>query len=126
MERMTASGRREFLSAEDFAELLLKAGDLAANDHPAHKLRRYGRLMHREKILLATEPLGLHMTGQAAFDRGEYRFHGRVKALARAATEAGLVCTGLTDTAPKVAKEAAPAAAPKKEKKAGKGEKQPA
>ena len=34
---------------------------------------------------------------QAAFDRGHYRFHGRVKALARAATEAGLVCTGLKD-----------------------------
>ena len=54
---------------------------------------------------------------QAAFDRGEYRFHGRVKALARAATEAGLVCTGLVDAAPKAAKEAAPAPAPKKEKK---------
>ena len=31
---------------------------------------------------------------RAAFDRGAYRFHGRVAALARAATEAGLVCTG--------------------------------
>jgi large subunit ribosomal protein L18 len=29
---------------------------------------------------------------QAAFDRGPYRFHGRVLALAVAATEAGLVC----------------------------------
>ena len=28
---------------------------------------------------------------QAAFDRGHYRFHGRVKALARAATEAGVI-----------------------------------
>lgn len=53
----------------------------------------------------------------AAFDRGHYRFHGRVKALARAATEAGLICTGLTE-APKEEKAAAPAApAPKKEKK---------
>jgi large subunit ribosomal protein L18 len=51
----------------------------------------------------------------AAFDRGHYRFHGRVKALARAATEAGLVCTGLQD-APKREK-AAPA---KKEKGEGK------
>ncbi len=49
---------------------------------------------------------------QAAFDRGHYRFHGRVKALARAATEAGLVCTGLTDE-PKKVKEA-PAAPPAK------------
>ncbi len=60
---------------------------------------------------------------QAAFDRGNYRFHGRVKALARAATEAGLVCTGLVDAAPKVAKEAAPAAPTKKDKKADKAEK---
>lgn len=30
---------------------------------------------------------------QAAFDRGQYRFHGRVAALAIAASEAGLICT---------------------------------
>jgi large subunit ribosomal protein L18 len=30
---------------------------------------------------------------QAVFDRGSYRFHGRVAALAIAATEAGLKCT---------------------------------
>ncbi len=53
----------------------------------------------------------------AAFDRGHYRFHGRVKALARAATDAGLVCTGPPE-APKEKAEAAPAAPVKKEKKA--------
>ena len=61
---------------------------------------------------------------QAAFDRGHYRFHGRVKALARAATEAGLVCTGLKDEPKKAPKEAAapPAKGEKKggEKKEGK------
>src|SRR4051812_2808254 len=30
---------------------------------------------------------------RAAFDRGHFRFHGRIAALAVAATEAGLVCT---------------------------------
>ncbi len=45
---------------------------------------------------LADKAKSLGIT-QAAFDRGSFRFHGRVKALARAATEAGLVCTGLED-----------------------------
>ena len=47
----------------------------------------------------------------AAFDRGAYKFHGRVAALARAATEGGLVCTSLE--AP-VHKEKAAAPAPEK------------
>lgn len=54
----------------------------------------------------------------AIFDRGHYRFHGRVKALARAATEAGLVCTGLVDEPKKV--KAAPAADAKPKKKPAK------
>jgi large subunit ribosomal protein L18 len=57
---------------------------------------------------------------RAAFDRGHYRFHGRVKALARAATEAGLVCTGLKEEPKAAPKEAAPA---KGEKQKGGGEK---
>lgn len=31
---------------------------------------------------------------EAAFDRGQFRFHGRVEAVARAATDNGLKCTG--------------------------------
>ena len=58
---------------------------------------------------------------EAAFDRGPYRFHGRVKAIARAATEAGLKCTGLEDTTKKT-KAAAPAGDAKPAKKEG-GEK---
>jgi large subunit ribosomal protein L18 len=50
---------------------------------------------------------------EAAFDRGHYRFHGRVKALARAATDAGLKCTGPAE-APKASKPA-PTEAPKKD-----------
>lgn len=54
---------------------------------------------------------------EAAFDRGNYRFHGRVKALARAATDAGLKCTGVADEAPKANKPA-----PTEGKKEGKKE----
>lgn len=58
---------------------------------------------------------------RAAFDRGPYRFHGRIEALARAATQAGLACTGLEAPKPK---EHAPAEAPKEggKEKAAKGE----
>ena len=52
---------------------------------------------------------------EAAFDRGPFRFHGRVKALARAATEAGLKCTSLEEKVKKVA--AAPEPKAKKEGK---------
>lgn len=68
---------------------------------------------------------------QAQFDRGHYRFHGRIAALALAATKAGLVCTGLEERKKKLAasdgepakkdggdKKAKAAAAPKKQKAA--------
>ena len=57
---------------------------------------------------------------QAAFDRGAFRFHGRIAALAVAATEAGLVCTDLESMKAKLQKPApaeAPAEKAKGEKK---------
>ena len=58
----------------------------------------------------------------ASFDRGHYRFHGRVKALALAANAAGLKCSDSKKPQPEPkAKEQAPAKAPKGEK--AKGEK---
>ena len=60
---------------------------------------------------------------EAAFDRGAYRFHGRVKAIARAATDAGLKCTG-PEEAPKAPKADTTAADKKPAKKEG-GEKKP-
>jgi large subunit ribosomal protein L18 len=54
---------------------------------------------------------------EATFDRGAFRFHGRVKALARAATVAGLKCTSLEE---KVKKAEAPKEDPKAKKKAAK------
>ncbi|MBP3960024.1 50S ribosomal protein L18 [Gemmata sp. G18] len=43
----------------------------------------------------------------ASFDRGAFRFHGRIAALAVAATEAGLVCTDLESMKAKLAPKAA-------------------
>lgn len=69
----------------------------------------------------------------ATFDRGAFRFHGRIAALAVAATEAGLVCTDLESMKAKQQKPAvvegeAKAEKPKSEKKGGekpKGEGKP-
>jgi len=54
---------------------------------------------------------------KAAFDRGAFRFHGRIAALAVAATQAGLVCTNLEAMKAKLA----PKAPPAEEKAEGKG-----
>ncbi len=61
---------------------------------------------------------------KAAFDRGHYRFHGRVKALAEAANAAGLKCTEPRKP-PKEPVEKPPQAEvkPEKGKKEGKKEK---
>jgi large subunit ribosomal protein L18 len=66
-----------------------------------------------QKIAEKAKALGI---SEAAFDRGSFRFHGRVKALARAATEAGLKCTSLVDPPKKEKKAGAPAKKPKKTK----------
>jgi large subunit ribosomal protein L18 len=57
----------------------------------------------------------------AAFDRGHYRFHGRVMALAQAATAAGLKCSG----DPKPPKAAPPPAEAKPEGKKKDGKPKP-
>jgi len=79
-----------------------------------------------KKLAEAAKAKGI---SKAAFDRGQFRFHGRIAALAVAATEAGLVCTDLESMKAKLAAaaavpaaEAAPAAKPKGEGKP-KGEK---
>lgn len=61
---------------------------------------------------------------QAAFDRGPYRFHGRVQALAVAATEAGLICCNPKNIKQPAPKTEAPPEAAKPETKA-KTEKKP-
>jgi large subunit ribosomal protein L18 len=73
-----------------------------------------------KKIAEAAKAKGI---AKAAFDRGPYRFHGRIEALAVAATEAGLVCTNLESLKAKhAAKAPAEGAAPDKAK-APKGDK---
>jgi large subunit ribosomal protein L18 len=73
-----------------------------------------------KKIAEAAKAKGIT---RATFDRGAFRFHGRLAALAVAATEAGLVCTDLESMKAKQAA-AAPAAAPAKGEKV-KGEGKP-
>lgn len=68
-----------------------------------------------KKIAEAAKAKGIT---KAVLDRGAFRFHGRIAALARAATQAGLVCTGLE--APKHKEHPAPEAPAK-----GKGEGKP-
>jgi large subunit ribosomal protein L18 len=65
-----------------------------------------------QKLAEAAKAKGI---SKAAFDRGSYKFHGRVQALAVAATEAGLVCCD-----PKNIKQPAPPAE-KAEAKKGEG-----
>ena len=98
---------------DDDAQITLAAASSNDKDAPV----AYGGNVHASKAVgaaLAAKAVAKGIT-VAAFDRGYYRFHGRVKALARAATEAGLVCTGLVD-APKKAPKAAAAAPVKKAK----------
>lgn len=72
-----------------------------------------------KKLAEAAKAKGI---SKAIFDRGQFRFHGRIAALARAATQAGLVCTGLEAPKPKEAPAAEPPAKGKGEGKP-KGEK---
>jgi large subunit ribosomal protein L18 len=71
-----------------------------------------------QKIAEAAKAKGI---SQATFDRGAFRFHGRIAALAVAATEAGLICTDLESMKAKQKAEPAAAAAPAETK--GKSEK---
>lgn len=71
-----------------------------------------------QKLAEAAKAKGITV---AAFDRGAYRFHGRIAALAVAATEAGLACTDVEAVKAKMA--AGPAEpAPPKDAKAKKGD----
>ena len=72
-----------------------------------------------QQIAAAAKAKGID---KAAFDRGHYKFHGRVKALAEAANAAGLICC--EPKARKKAKLAAAAAAPPKAEKAPKEKKE--
>ena len=101
---------------DDDAEITIAA---AASNAKAGKLKYGGNVAAAAEVgaKIAEKAKAKGIT-EAAFDRGAFRFHGRVKALAVAATKGGLKCTGLEE------KKKVAAAAPevKKEKK----EKKPA
>ena len=101
---------------DDDAEITIAA---AASNAKAGKLKYGGNVAAAAEVgaKIAEKAKAKGIT-EAAFDRGAFRFHGRVKALAIAATKGGLKCTGLEE------KKKVAAAAPevKKEKK----EKKPA
>ena len=101
---------------DDDAEVTIAA---AASNAKAGKLKYGGNVAAAAEVgaKIAEKAKAKGIT-EAAFDRGAFRFHGRVKALAIAATKGGLKCTGLEE------KKKVAAAAPevKKEKK----EKKPA
>lgn len=68
-----------------------------------------------QKLAEAAKGKGI---AEAAFDRGHYRFHGRIQALAVAATKAGLKCCDPANVRkPKPKEEAAPAKPEKADKK---------
>jgi large subunit ribosomal protein L18 len=67
-----------------------------------------------QKIAEAAKSKGI---AEAAFDRGHFRFHGRIQALAVAATKAGLKCCVPENIKVKAKAEAAPPKAEKSEKK---------
>jgi large subunit ribosomal protein L18 len=71
-----------------------------------------------QKLAEAAKARGINV---ATFDRGPFRFHGRIEALAVAATQAGLVCTSLESLKAKHTKgEAKPEAKPDAKKGEGK------
>jgi len=104
---------------------LAAASSLTAD---VHKEMAYGGNIKAAKAVgkqLAEAAKGKGIA-KAAFDRGHYRFHGRVKALAEAATQAGLICCNPEKIGkPAAHPKAAPAAAakPAKKEKKPKGEK---
>lgn len=73
-----------------------------------------------QKLAEAAKAKGI---AEAAFDRGHFRFHGRVQALAVAATKAGLKCCNPDNVKKPKPKEEAPPAKPEKGEKKPKGEK---
>ena len=73
-----------------------------------------------EKLAEAAKAKGI---GEAAFDRGHYRFHGRIQALAVAATKAGLKCCNPDNVRVPKPKDAAAEKPPEKAEKKAKGDK---
>lgn len=100
---------------DDDAEVTIAA---AASNAKDGKLKYGGNIAAAMEVgKMLAEKAKAKGISEAAFDRGPFRFHGRVKALAVAATKAGLKCTGLEEKT-KAPAAGADAKEPKKDKKA--------
>jgi len=98
---------------------------LAAASSAAKTGSKYGgnikaAVLVGQKLAEAAKAKGI---AEAAFDRGHYRFHGRIQALAVAATKAGLRCCNPENVRVPKPKEAPAEKTPEKGDKKPKGDK---
>jgi len=94
--RLSVSRSNKHISAQLIDDLngvtLAAATSAGKNSGLKHGANVAAAIAVGKKLAEAAKAKGITV---AAFDRGQFRFHGRIEALANAATEAGLLCTNV-------------------------------